>query len=215
MERNERDLRIIKAICISRLEQEYMGRDTNDYIFAKSCLDMELQCVEENDYSSVIMDGWVLAKETQERTGIAVAKGPAASSVINYLLGITSVNPIMHNLDNIWYFGLNGERPPVYEFAETIDDILKADNCCEYREYVYEELISHDISREKAYEITEFIRKGKAHYRIHEKKWEKYKELLIKCGISDNSIEKYEKYTYFGTISFHLDSSEKMRKMIM
>ena len=45
--------------------------------------------------------------------------------------------------------------------------------------------------------------------------WEKYKELLIKCGISDNLIEKYEEYTYLGTISFHLDSSEKTRKMIM
>lgn len=205
---NENDFEEIKSKCLSRFDEVY--KDSIYYEEARNRLDKELKYVENNTFAPIIMDGYILEKETIYRTGIAVAKGPAASSIINYLLRITRVDPVANHLDCMWYFGPERKKILAYEFIDNIDDLKSAMKCSVYREQVYEELTKAGISKEEAYEITEFVRKGKAYYRVNEQKWLKYKNILKEYGVSDCLIEKYEANAYFGTIAFQKDATEAL-----
>ena len=64
------------------------------------------------------------------------------------------------------------------------------------RDDIYSFLLSKDIEKEIAFEITEFIRKGKAHNIKYSKQWYKYQKIMKKHNIDSTYIENCKKIKY-------------------
>ena len=67
---------------------------------------------------------------------------------------------------------------------------------CGTRDDIYSFLLSKDIEKEKAYEIAEFIRKGRTYNSKYSEKWCEYKEFMKKHNIDTIYIEKCKKIKY-------------------
>ncbi len=64
------------------------------------------------------------------------------------------------------------------------------------RDDIYSFLLSKDIEKEIAFEITEFIRKGNAHNIKYSKQWYKYQKIMKKHNIDSTYIENCKKIKY-------------------
>ena len=64
------------------------------------------------------------------------------------------------------------------------------------RDDIYSFLLSKDIEKEVAFEITEFIRKGKAYNIKYSEQWDKYQKIMKKHNIDSTYIEKCKKIKY-------------------
>ena len=64
------------------------------------------------------------------------------------------------------------------------------------RDDIYSFLLSKDIEKEIAFEITEFIRKGKAHNIKYSEQWYKYQKIMKKHNIDSTYIENCKKIKY-------------------
>lgn len=73
--------------------------------------------------------------------------------------------------------------------------LITMKDCCT-RDDIYSFLLSKDIEKEKAFEIAEFIRKGRANSIIYSSQWAEYKEIMQEHNIDTIYIEKCEKIKY-------------------
>lgn len=64
------------------------------------------------------------------------------------------------------------------------------------RDDIYSFLLSKDIEKEIAFEITEIIRKGKAHNIKYSEQWYKYQKIMKKHNIDSTHIENCKKIKY-------------------
>ena len=64
------------------------------------------------------------------------------------------------------------------------------------RDDIYSFLLSKDIEKEIAFEITEIIRKGKAHNIKYSEQWYKYQKIMKKHNIDSTYIENCKKIKY-------------------
>lgn len=67
---------------------------------------------------------------------------------------------------------------------------------CGTRDDIYSFLLSKDIEKEKAYEIAEFIRKGRTYNSKYSEKWCEYKAFMKKHNIDTIYIKKCKKIKY-------------------
>ena len=64
------------------------------------------------------------------------------------------------------------------------------------RDDIYRFLLRNGLEKEMAFEITEFIRKGKANNIKLWKEWKKYEIILKQNNIDQSYIEKFKKTQY-------------------
>ena len=64
------------------------------------------------------------------------------------------------------------------------------------RDDIYSFLLSKDIEKELAFEITEFIRKGRANNIKYFEQWYKYEKIMEEHNIDSTYIEKNKKIKY-------------------
>ena len=64
------------------------------------------------------------------------------------------------------------------------------------RDDIYSFLLSKDIEKELAFEITEFIRKGRANNIKYFEQWYKYEKIMEEHNIDSTYIEKCKKIKY-------------------
>ena len=73
--------------------------------------------------------------------------------------------------------------------------LITMKDCCT-RDDIYSFLLSKDFEKEKAFEIAEFIRKGRANSRNYSLQWAEYKEIMHEHNIDNIYIKKCEKIKY-------------------
>src|SRR5690625_3200673 len=96
----------LRRLCLEQLAYKYSETSIKD---AKKRLDYELQIIQQlniSDYFLIVADFVQFAKN--EQIAVGPGRGSAAGSIVSYLLGITNVNPLEHQL--LFERFLNPER---------------------------------------------------------------------------------------------------------
>lgn len=78
--------------------------------------------------------------------------------------------------------------------SSTLDEELDLMHCPRYREDIYRYLVNNGIEKELAYEMMNFIAKGKRHY--HEEQWNNYVTIMKNCNITDEYVKMCSKIDY-------------------
>jgi error-prone DNA polymerase len=84
----------LKELCLERLPQRY-GPNAPE---VEARLEHEMRLVEEKGLSGYFLIVWDIVEFARKSGILAQGRGSAASSLVAYLLGITPVDPIRHNL---------------------------------------------------------------------------------------------------------------------
>ena len=110
-------------------------------------------------------------------------------------------------------YGLTKSTFDLDEGNNSVEQII---NLKEYstRDDIYSFLLRKDIEKEIAFEITEFIRKGKAHNIKYSEQWYKYEKIMEKHNIDTTYIEKCKKIKYLFPKSNILNSVVYIMKHI-
>ncbi len=89
----------LKQMCEQGLERRYGDRSEAEFKKARERLEYELEVIRNSGFSSYILVVWDFIHYAKER-GIPVGpgRGSAAGSLIAYVLGITTVDPIRYGL---------------------------------------------------------------------------------------------------------------------
>ncbi len=121
---------MLRRLCEEGLERRYPGRVTPEL---KQRLDMELEVINNAGFPDYFLIVWDLVHHA-EKSGIKVApgRGSAAGSIVSYTLGITSVDPIEHNL--LFERFLNPERVSMPDIDIDFED---RDSMIEYARSTY------------------------------------------------------------------------------
>lgn len=78
--------------------------------------------------------------------------------------------------------------------SSTLEDDIDLMRCPRYREDIYRYLVKNGIPTKLAYEIMNFIAKGKRHF--HKEQWDSYITIMKEYNITDEYIEMYSKINY-------------------
>ena len=91
-----------------------------------------------------------------------------------------------------------GLTKSTFDFEEGKDLVEQIIKMKEYstRDDIYSFLLSKNIEKELAFEITEFIRKGKAYNIKYSEQWDEYQKIMKKHNIDSTYIEKCKKIKY-------------------
>lgn len=85
----------LRKLCEEGLKQRY----GNINVELKSKLEHELKIINKTGYVSFFLMMWDIARYAKEnRIAIGPGRGHSASSLVNYVLGITGIDPIKHGL---------------------------------------------------------------------------------------------------------------------
>lgn len=80
---------------------------------ARRRLELELGVIEATGFSDYFLIVWDFVKYAREKgVSIGPGRGSAAGSIVSFSLGITSIDPIEHDLLFERFFNLNSESPP-------------------------------------------------------------------------------------------------------
>lgn len=91
--------------------------------------------------------------------------------------------------------GLTKSTFDIEKGKDLVEQIIKMKDFST-RDDIYSFLLSKDIEKELAFEITEFIRKGKANNIRFLGEWKKYKNIMKQNNIDKSYLEKFEKIKY-------------------
>lgn len=92
-------------------------------------------------------------------------------------------------------YGLTKSTFDIEKGKDLVEQIIKMKDFST-RDDIYSFLLSKDIEKELAFEITEFIRKGKANNIRFLGEWKKYKNIMKQNNIDKSYLEKFEKIKY-------------------
>lgn len=115
----------IKEIASKKLKKLY-GEKIHQSIMDR--FNVEINNIFKNDFEGDYKLAYMIANKANEDDEIIVLKGSASASFVNYLLGISYINPIKYNIPfETWTF-IDGDRTPYFEFVfstEYISSIYK------------------------------------------------------------------------------------------
>ncbi len=93
----------LHALCLEGLENRVISRFKSDYDpeiekYSKRMM-YELRAFEELDFSSYLLITWDIVNHCRENAiPIGYGRGSAANSLVNYLIGITEIDSLRHEL---------------------------------------------------------------------------------------------------------------------
>ena len=119
------DFKILKDICYKRF-YEYVKNGKAD-ITEKSRLDYELSEIEKCKISGYFLIYHDVIKFCDDNDIYHGDRGSAASSYVNYILGITTFNPVKYNLMFDRFLSVNRIKPKVVNNKIYVEDIPDCD----------------------------------------------------------------------------------------
>jgi DNA polymerase-3 subunit alpha len=117
--RNQADY--LYQLCLRGIEERY-GRMTDEI---KSRLDYEFQIIEKKGFVSYFLIVWDFYNEARRQGIRCSARGSAAGSLVGYVLGITSVDPLQYRL--LFERFLNPERKSMPDIDTDFPDDRRED----------------------------------------------------------------------------------------
>ncbi|MCL2153649.1 MAG: PHP domain-containing protein [Oscillospiraceae bacterium] len=124
----------IVAVCNTRVREVY-GETLPDNI--RERLDYELGSILNNGYSSIYMAAQRLVRKSNEVGYVVGSRGSVGASLVAYLLGITDVDPLKHDMLFETYAGIDGDRVPkislnfsnsiIAEINQSVEDVFGKD----------------------------------------------------------------------------------------
>ena len=119
----------LAKICREKATELY-GKQLPEEV--KDRLGRELQGICKKGYAGIFMIWHLLARESEDKGYLVVARGAAASSFVAFLCGITEINPLSqkaggNNVPFETFFGLDFEKEPDIEmnFAGEIQEYIQ------------------------------------------------------------------------------------------
>jgi error-prone DNA polymerase len=90
----ENGFRVLKEMCYANIEKRYPGSSGGERKAVVARLEKELAVIERKNFA----DYFLVVQDIVKQTMYTCGRGSAASSIVSYLLFITHVDPIRHNL---------------------------------------------------------------------------------------------------------------------
>jgi DNA polymerase III alpha subunit (gram-positive type) len=108
----------IAGICVSRAREIYSESFPGK---VKERLDAELDLIIKNGYSGIFLIAQKLVRKANDDGYTAGLRSGAGAALVSYLLGITEFDPLDYNIPFECFFGLEGERTPVFDLSFSED----------------------------------------------------------------------------------------------
>ena len=108
------DFKQMNEISNKRLKELY-GNNVEQTILKRYNAEMEIICNQKLE--DVFMVAHLIAKKMKEDNQIINITGCASALFINYLLGISDINPIDYNIPYETFIGIKGESTPDFELV--------------------------------------------------------------------------------------------------
>src|SRR5262249_52928466 len=86
----------LRQLCLRGVSWRYPGDTVDPRVMAQ--LDKELSVIEDLDYCGYFLTMHDIVDYCREHAILCQGRGSAANSIVCYLLGVTAVDPIKHNL---------------------------------------------------------------------------------------------------------------------
>ena len=156
-----------------------------------------------------------LLRELQDNTGVKIKDIPFNDPSVMLLLQSGDTIGLL-DFENLWVREKIAMTEPsgFNDFSQILGlahgtgtwrynaDILIKDGICDigsvvaFRDTIMTELIRYGIGRKDAFDIAEFVRKGKASHNRRPDIWSRYKALMKEYGVPDWTIDSCEEVEY-------------------
>tara|TARA_B100001750_G_scaffold245252_1_gene264417 strand:- start:190 stop:3714 length:3525 start_codon:yes stop_codon:yes gene_type:complete len=136
-ENNIPPFEFLKQKCIEGFDSKFPNGDAN----AKNRMNYELEIIKQTDFSNYFLVVWDLIEYTRNRKILFGIRGSAAASIVLYVLNVTQLNPLLHNL--VFERFLNIERKEMPD----IDIDFQDDRREEVMNYVVQKYGSQNVAQ--------------------------------------------------------------------
>ena len=132
----------LKQKCIKGFDNKFPNGDVN----AKNRMNYELEIIKQTDFSNYFLVVWDLIEYTRNRDILFGIRGSAAASIVLYVLNVTQLNPLLHNL--VFERFLNIERKEMPDIDIDFQDDRR------------EEVINYVVQKYGAQNVAQIITFG-------------------------------------------------------
>jgi DNA polymerase III alpha subunit len=116
---NDFGIEEIARRCIAAIS----GRcSVDDRAVALEALNDELTLIQESDFNSLVASAFRFAEERRDRGRTVRLIGSGCASLVNYLLGLSDVDPVQSQLPHQRFWATNNRETPSYMFVADLKD---------------------------------------------------------------------------------------------
>lgn len=158
-------------ICFRGLEEKY--RPITDEAVKR--LQSELEVIDELGFSDYFLVVWDIVNEAGKRRILSIGRGSAANSLVAYCLGITQIDPLLHNLYFERFLNRGRTSPPDVDLDfswKERDEIVRY----VYEKYGYDRVAM--ISTKVTFRARSAFRETAKVFGVSEREISKYSRLI-------------------------------------